>query len=401
MRPVDIKAEYEHQYPKQKPKTLEAYVMALKRSGLTKQVRDKQAETVIRKEEGKHILDYPEVANYVLLAENSRVQQSQIENQKRNITKIWEIMGRTDPHTWTYQTIMEGIANHEVNGKKIYEKIVDERGRAGFQHPGAVLSLLSAVNTIFPNKMPKGFGTGLTREAGELKDYLTFEEVNLFLSNLQDTPSLCLEGWKALFAAQINMGCREGTNQTNGICNILWENIDYAEKRMSIREKGGRGKASRLWKNVPLDLFPWLNGWKLLMAYHQKRFGYTPTNDMHETGRVWGELHYAEYSAQFHATRKRCNGRIAGNKETMRPHVLRKTHAQWLVKLFVPMEQICGIFPDGHFGVGWDNPAILMKYYVTLEDKQRSRAEKQAQERMQALGLIPTVQTAPLLEVAQ
>jgi hypothetical protein len=40
-------------------------------------------------------------------------------------------------------------------------------------------------------------------------------------------------------------------------------------------------------------------------------------------------------------------------------------------------------------------PAILLKYYVTLETEQRAKAEQQAQERMKALGLY----VAPALEV--
>ena len=134
------------------------------------------------------------------------------------------------------------------------------------------------------------------------------------------------------------------------------------------------------------------------MLYHQKKYGYTSTNDHHEIGPAFPGVFYKEYSAQFHETRSRCNGRISGDKETMKPHIFRKTHGQWLVKLWVPVEQICGIFPDGYFGVGWDNPKILLKYYVTLEDEQRFKAEQQAAERMQALHLVPA-STALLLEV--
>ncbi len=123
------------------------------------------------------------------------------------------------------------------------------------------------------------------------------------------------------------------------------------------------------------------------MTFHKKRFGYLPTNDRHEQGPAF-PLVYAEYLQLFHETRRRCNGRISKDKETMRPHVLRRTHAQWLVKLWVPIEQICGLFPDGHFGVGWDNPKILLKYYVTLEDEQRFKAEQQAIDRMKMLGLV-------------
>jgi integrase len=381
VRPVDIKREFEALYPKQKPKTLEAYLWQCKKLGLTKEIRDQKGVDVARKESQKHVLDYPEVQTYILAAGQGRIQNRTIEGQKKGLIKIWEIMGRTDPHNWTYNDIL-------INIEKVYPKAEDNRGRMTFSKPGAVNRLLSAINTIFPSpiRVPKGFGTGLAREAGELKDFFTFDEFNLFIENLTDTCSLSKEGWEALYKAQVNMGCREGNLGKIGIVSLLWEDIDYSRKRCSLREKGGRGNAGRIWMNLPLDLFPWLNGWNALMIYHKQRFGYVPTNERHETGNVFA-VSYDEYRHQFYTTRKRCNGRISGDKETMRPHILRKTHAQWLVKLWVPIEQICGLFPDGHFGVGWDNPKILLKYYVTLEDEQRFKAEQQANERMKVLGL--------------
>lgn len=382
VRPSDMKREYEAAYPKQKPKTLEAYLWQCKKLGYTKAIRIQEGVAVARKESQKHILDYPEVLTYELQAGQSRIQALTIDKQKKALVRIWEIMGRTDPHSWTYQDILTGL-------ESVYPKVTDDRGRTGFNKPGAVNKLLSAISTIFPGKLPKGFGSGLTREAGELKDFFSFEEFDLFISNLTDTFNLSREGWEALFKTQVSLGCREGNLGKTGIISFRWEDIDYSRKRCSIRDKGGRGKAGRIWQNLPLELFPWINCWASLMKYHVQRYGYLPTNDKHESGSVFNNVSYDEYRHQFHDTRKRCNGRIAGDQETMRPHVLRRTHAQWLVKLWVPVEQICGLFPDGHFGVGWDNPKILMKYYVTLEDEQRFKAEQQAAERMQALNLVP------------
>ena len=379
--PTDIKTGFEALFPNAKKKTYEAYRLSCATLGLTKEKRDAAAVDVARKESQKHILDYDEVQTYVLAAGQGRIQQRTIDTQKKALVQMWELMGRTNPHDWTYNDIL-------TNLEKKYPKVTDARGRTGFSKPGAVNKLLSSISTIFPGKLPKGFGAGLTREAGELKDFFTFEEFDLFCSNLLDTVNLSQEGWEALFNAQVNMGCREGSRENStGITGFRWEDINYQTKRCSLREKGGRGKAGRIWQNLPLDLFPWLHGWTTLMNYHKQRYGYLPTNDRHETGLVFG-VKYSEYREQFHDTRHRCNGRISGGKDTLRPHILRRTHAQWLVKLWVPIEQICGLFPDGHFGVGWDNPKILLKYYVTLEDEQRFKAEQQAAERMQVLHLI-------------
>lgn len=396
VRPSDMKREYEAAYPRAKPKTLEAYLWHCQKLGLTKEKRDAAGIEVARKESQKHILDYPEIGKYVLAAGQGRLQENTVTEQKKTITQMWEIMQRTNPHEWTYESILTNLETK-------YPKVTDNRGRTGFSKPAAVNKLLSSVSTIFPGILPKGFGSGLTREAGELKDFFTFDEFDLFIGNLTDTFSLSMEGWAACYKAQVNIGSREGSvaseedkGSLTGILSLRWEDINYEKRRCSLREKGGRGKAGRIWQNLPLDLFPWLNGWTALMLYHKQQFGYVPSNERHERGPAF-KVSYNEYRHQFHDTRKRCNGRIAGDIETMRPHVIRRTHAQWLVKLWVPIEQICGLFPDGHFGVGWDNPKILLKYYVTLEDEQRFKAEQQAAERMQVLHLVPPL----TLEVAQ
>jgi integrase len=388
--PSEIKASYEMDFPKAKIRTLSNYCKACKKVGFNKEARDKIAVDVERKEIGKHIFDYDEIKKYEFQASQSGVQLEQIERQKASILTVWQLNDYTDPHTWTYQSILTAI------GKKYNFKKDEQTGAMAWDKRGAVRTLLSAVNTMFPTIMAKGWYTAYTRK-DSLKDYFTFDEVDLFLQNVTDTEMLSLEGWKALFIAQINMGCREGarsmqntageTETRNGILSLRWDNIDYTARRAKLHEKGGKGKSSRVWEHLPLDLFPWLNGWHCLMLYHIKTFGYEPTNDRHESGPCFKVL-YGSYLRQFTETRKRCNGRIAGTKETLRPHILRKTHAQWLVKLYVPIEQICGIFPDGYFGVGWDNPQVLMKYYITIESEQREKAEKQARERMIKLGVV-------------
>lgn len=379
-RPTDIKIEFETRYPNRKRYSLDAYVKALKRQGLTKDVRDAKATEIGRKIEGKHILDYKEVIDYETQSKASHIQVAQVERIKKSITLVWDLMGRTDPHGWDFTSLINAIATK-------HPYTVNAAGQYSFEHMGAVRLLLSAVNTLFPNILKKGWYTGFCRPAGELKDFVTFAEFELFCQSLRDTTELSLEGWRALFKTQVNIGCREGKLGFNGILGFQWQDIDFALKRCSLHEKGGRGKAGRVWQNLPLDMFPWLGGFDDLCAYHLKKFGYAPSNDAHESGRVFS-IGYEQYLEQFHATRKACNGRISGEKETFVPHIFRKTHAQWLVKLWVPLQDICGQFPDGHFGVGWDNPAILLKYYVTLESEACEKAELQAKERMIKLGLI-------------
>jgi hypothetical protein len=379
-RPTDIKNEYETQYPTAKKKTLDAYLFHCKNLGFTKAVRDGKAIDVARKEAQTHIIDYPEVAAYERSSQEGRIQQKQVDRQKQNLTTLWELLNCTSPYTWTYNSILDAI-------DKKYPFTVDDRGRQVREFPQAALALLTAVNTIFPGKLPRGFGKGYHREAGEMKDHFTFDEGMLFFSNIIDTAELSLEGWNALFKSQVNLSCREGKNLKTGILSLDWDDINFAERRCSLHEKGGHGHAGRIWTNLPLDMFPFIHGWADLLTYHRKRFGYTPTNDRHEHGRCF-PVDYHTYNQMFHDTRHRCNGRISGDKETMRPHVLRMTSAQWKVELGIEIPEICGNFPDGEFGVGWDNPAILLKYYITLSKKRIQKALSTMNQSIQELGLI-------------
>ena len=169
------------------------------------------------------------------------------------------------------------------------------------------------------------------------------------------------------------------TNERNGILGLTWENIQFNDKRCTAIEKGGRGNASRKWLHVPLNLFPWLNGWNLMKEWFI--VSGSPT-----TGRCF-PVRYETYLNYFHKTRRACNGRISGDKETFRPHIFRKSHAQWLRKLRVPLEIIGGAFPDGYYGVGWDDVDIIRKYYVSIEPEEYDEAQQKAETRMKALGL--------------
>lgn len=377
--PTEMRDIYAKRYNRER--TVECFIMALSRMNMDKNKRDALLIEKQKEEAGRDILEYPQVANYVSAAQVSRIQKRQIDTQLKNLRRLWLLMGQTNPTEWTYQDIIENIKN-EIPMKE------DDRGRMVFEHPAAVGKLLGAYNTMFPNVLPKGWSTGLTvHAAGELKDYLRFGEFNAYIKNLMDKPELSQEGWGALTCAHVNTAAREGTKLVTGILSLKWENIDYSMKRCKIRDKGGRGNAARLWKNVPLDLFEWLHGFFKLRRFHFQRFGYYPTNERHGAGRCF-PITYKQFNSNFHETRKRCGGRIAKDLATMRLHIFRKTHAQWCKKLRVPLELICGDFPNGLFGVGWDNPAIPLKYYMEIEEEEVAEATEKSKSRMIKLGLL-------------
>jgi integrase len=371
--PSEMRDAYKTQYKKEL--SASAFRMAADRLGVNSEQRKQRAAESQKQAEVKDISEYAEVKNYVSRSERSGITSVQLSRSLQQMRQLWEWMNGKDPWEWTEENIHECVKQH-------VPMIRDNRGRMQFEKPGKVRLLLSAFNTMFPGILAKGWYAGLTREPGELKDYFTFQEADDFLNALSETPQMSREGWLALFKTQLNMGCREGSGRSNtGILNLLWEDIDFERRRCQIREKGGKGKAGRIWKNVPLDLFPWLNGWNTLMTWWD-RCGRPAV------GKVF-PVSYDHYNGQFHSTRRRCNGRIAGDKETLKPHVLRKTHAQWLVKLRVPLEQICGVFPNGWFGVGWQNPLILLRYYVTIEEDQVEETSVIMKRHMKKLGLAP------------
>ena len=378
--PSEMQRAYQQQWKREL--SADAFEKAVRRLGYSHEQVKGIAEQAQKQTVCKDISEYRQYRAYSERSE-TRITVEQRQKQLARMRRLWEIMSCTNPEEWDEEVILAKL-------KTIYPLVQDDRGRMKFEHPSSVKALLSPLNTIFPGILTKGWYSDYTRKAGELKDYFSFDEYAAFRASLCDTQTMSREGWLALFDAQVNMGCREGTKMHTGIMSLLWENINYETRRCSIRDKGGRGDSARLWKNIPLDLFPFLNGWNELLEWHRQQFGYVPTNENHATGRVF-PFAYTQYSNCFHDTRRRCSGRIAEDIETMRPHILRRTHSQWLVKLYVPLEQICGQFPDGFFGVGWDNPAILLKYYITLEGEQREKAEQLAAERMVKLGLVAPV----------
>lgn len=368
-------AYLEHYQPKDETRKalVNRFTVAYNRMGMNKDTQTATVEEQREAEPMKDIEDYEQVIAYKQRAEEQHLTTREVKCQLSMLRDLWEIMGKTNPATWKYLDILEAL-------KTRFKKVTDARGRTVWEKQGAVLMRLGALNRTFMGIIPKGFSGSLRREAGELKDYFTFEEVDLFIENLQDTEEMPKESWEALFTAQINMGCREGSHMETGILSLRWENIDFNRKRCSLLEKGKKGFARRRWQNLPLALFPWLHGFEKLWIWKTKSGN--PTS-----GRAF-PVNYKQYCDQFNRTRKACNSRISSDKETFVPHVLRKTHAQWLVKLWTPIELICGQFPDGYFGVGWDSPQILLRYYVTLEGEQFDKAEKVQAERMKLLGLI-------------
>lgn len=365
-----------------KEATTEAFINAMRRLGVSSAQRKELAAEAVKEKEGKDISDYDQVKNYISRSERGSITENHLNRQLTDIRTLWDWMGNTNPSEWTEEQIHECIKRHVLMSK-------DDRGRMRFEKPAKVRYLLTSFNTMFPGILAKGWSAGFT-EPGKMKDYLTFEEFDSFIEAEFDTSEMPREGWQARDTAQVNLGSREGTNSNTGIISLKWEDINFTTRRCKLNEKGGKGNAGRTWENLPLDLFTWLHGWDRLITWWQKCG--QPTQ-----GQVF-PINYAQLLDHFHAVRKRCNGRIAGDLETMRPHVLRATHAQWLVKTWVPIELICGQFPNGYFGVGWDNPQILLKFYVTLEGEQYAKAEKIMAERMDKLGLVsPQPQTEPAI----
>ena len=105
-------------------------------------------------------------------------------------------------------------------------------------------------------------------------------------------------------------------------------------------------------------------------------------------GRVF-PISYKDYREQIHETRKKCNGRIAVDSDSMRPHIMRKTHTQWCAKLQIPLQWICGDRSgNGYYGVGWDDPSVCLKYYLTLETNEMDEIDQKIETITHKLRLI-------------
>jgi integrase len=356
-------------------RTPDAFTKALRRMGISAAQRLELKQEGMKEKVIRDITEVEQVRSY-LTKNLAKLSKRHLGKVSRGLRRLWTYMGKTTPTFWTEIEIYEALNKNEPRNKE---------GKWLF--PCRVYAMLSVFNTCFPNILTKGFTEGLTREAGELKDYLSFVEFDTFIANLTDTARMTATGWRALFKAQVNMGAREGIDKRTGILSLKWENINFETRRCRINEKGKRAVHRRLWQNVPLDFFEWLHGWDDLREWHRQRFGYYPTNERHASGHVFATF-YKKYLYKFHATLKRCGGRLASDLETLTPHIMRKTHAQWCAKLRIPIQWVCGQFPDGWFGVGWDDPKVLLDYYMTLEDDERFEVQNKAHDIMNRLGLV-------------
>jgi integrase len=355
LSPINVQKLYEAQYPNLPKKDSSAYRKALIRAGLNGQKRQEHVQTVRQKQAELDILQYPQVQDYVSNAEMGGVQQSQITGQCDNLRKIWELMDKTDPNTWRLPDLLKAI---EEKGE--YKKTLNENGQLVWEKPSAVKSLLSPVSTMWKGKLPNNWSANLCiHKAGELKDFFQFYELDEFLSKLSDNEGMNLEGWQAAYRCHVSMGCREGTNGKTGILGLLWEDINFQTRRCSLREKGHRGNAGERWNEVPLDMFPFLHSWDWLLKYWKLQG--CPKN-----GKVF-KVSYSQYNKKFHETRKKCQCRISEDNDTMRLHIFRRTHGQYCRRIGIPLEYICGDAPFGRYGVGWKDPKIPVRYYLTQE----------------------------------
>lgn len=393
--PSEMRDLYNEAYPRKvkgelKPYSSDAFEKAISRLGVTPEKRLQIKHEAVKSKELKDIEDYEEVKNYLDGAVFQQIGKRQTVRTLVNLRQLWEwcsAEGYPNPREWNMSILVQ-----------VLDKYVGRDEDGQWLKRGTVLTRLGAFNRVFMGRLPKGYSMKLKRPAGELKDFFEFEELNEFISMLEDTPNLSLEGWKALFLAQVNMGCREGVNLKTGILSLKWEDIDYKTKRCKVRDKGSKGKPARLWTQVPLDLFEWLGGWEALIRYHEWSYGYRPTQAKHETGRCF-PVNYNYYLAMFTKARRKCKSRISQNSETMRPHIFRKTHGQYCKRIGVSLENICGDttaeVSEGRYGVGWTDPKVPLRYYLTKEayeyEEQDQKIAKRLKERvlpqLQRIGL--------------
>lgn len=378
---------------KEKAKTPEAFTKAMRRMGISAKRRLELKHEAIKETEVRDIEDYPEVKRYLGFSDFQQIGVAQKKRTLKYLRELWNLMGRTNPNTWEFNPDAPEDRNLIACLKEHIG--LDERGQ--WKRPNQILQLLGAFNRTFQGYLPKGWSMGLKREAGELKDFMEFEEFNDFINNLIDIPSMNKEGWEACYKAQVNSGAREGANRKTGILSLRWENINYNTRRCSIRDKGKKGKPARLWTQVPLDMFYWIDGWNALIKWHEQRYGYRPTQEQHATGRCF-PVKYDAYRYVFHKARHQCNSRISQDLETMRPHIFRMTHAQWTKRIGVSLENLCGNTESspciGRYGVGWDDPKVPLKYYLTSEPEEYIEQDRKIEQRLEKLvekGILPLI----------
>lgn len=387
---------YNERYPRKvkgelKPYVRQAFTMALRRLGVSPDDRITLKREAEKEKELKDIMDYEEVQTYLDYAKYiGHIGKHQINATKKNLRLLftWMVEG------WEEKGVHKSYPNPREWNINILgscmEKHIGKKEDGQWKNNDRVLRIWGAFNRTFQGKLPKGWSMGLKRPAGELKDFFEFNEYESFTASLTDTEDMSLEGWRACYDTQLSMGCREGTKRKTGILSLKWEDVNYKTRRCKIRDKGKKGQPARLWIQVPLDMFPWVKSWEALIKYHQQQYGYIPTQDKHASGRVF-PVTYGQYLRQFHSVRKAAGGRIGQQLETMRPHILRKTHAQWAKRIGVTLDNLCGDTTSspniGRYGVGWDDPKVPMKYYLTKEPWEYEEQDKTITERLSKLQI--------------
>jgi hypothetical protein len=220
--------------------SLQNVSQVLKRMQLDAKARQDIIVKRAKIEAGKDISEYQEIKNYLIQSELNNTTILHVNSQKKNIRKVWELMGRTDPHTWHYEGLIAKL-------KTIYPVQADNRGRMVFNHPHAVENLLSAVNTMFPSILPKNWYKAFALEKHARFNYFRFDEWNAFIEAQEATLEMSRLGWQTMFTIQVNASCREGTRGKTGIVSLKWQDIDYDTKRCQIADKGG---AWSRWKGL-------------------------------------------------------------------------------------------------------------------------------------------------------
>ena len=215
---------------KEKAKTPEAFTKVMRRMGISAKKRLELKHEARRQTKVKDIEEYEEVQEYIAFSKGvSGIQKRQIKRTLIDLRQLWEWMSFINPQTWKLSSLIQCL-----------EKYISKDHNGKWSKPAKVLNLLGAYNRTFQGHLPKGWSMGLKREAGELKDFMEFEEFNEFCNNLFNTLGMSKIGWEALYKAQLNMACREGgsTKERTGILSLRWKDINYNTRRCQIRDKG-------------------------------------------------------------------------------------------------------------------------------------------------------------------